>query len=1360
MADETQGQVDPNLDAFHDAINELDQSESTQPEPEVIEDASVQPEVSTEVPEDTGELTRMQKIFGKGKGVGGTQLLDYSGGGFLYSDKGPIDFYKPGGDFQKVTSAPALGLLDTMTDAVNLVSPKGVPNIPKVPEYEEKQYEALRDISGLVIPSLALRGMALNAASKYHASGAMSTKLPWLYKLGNKKSFAWFSERGVDMFTGGLVDFTAQQNAENRTLADSIVEWYPKTNMFIPNYLRTGPDSTANQIRLANVLEGGVFNVLAGVVEGTAYITKNGKSLKRTAKFTNLDGSDNIALNKLDKGKYDDVVFDPDNPIQDAVLRNQAYKQDALNELGEYYASKGELPNTPTVGLHAVFDANEDLVLPLKQSNPMARAQVNAAEIRSGLESPHGRITRIVSEAQRKHGLELENIMDRTMVSELTTKLKETKKFKYKTNTGHVYTEKVIKEASDHLAATLLHPRVDKDAILGVLEEFKRSVDDSVIRIVGKKGISKAVKQLKEQMVDLDVHKARAYLVHSDAGAISDIAEGARLIEEGPAIQRAAELMADRVEVLMIEKGLANFEANSMYENMKAWKLATKTGDKETINQAAEVILENSNSRLTELIPKAKKWSNGIKEISKNNPEFLKPFLLASELTDGDVDSLFKLHMWAQENLGVFHKILKDGNPNAPSIINKAALGNVFNAVLSAPPTPIAAGIGNLTGLLGKSQAQIWGAALSGDFVKAKQAMVAWYSLDETLNKATKHMKVVFRKASTNPKEISYAMRGDIALKETKELTGLRSYAEAASKKGEDGASALLRVFDDLEDMAADPLFRWGSNSMSGFDGFSKSVLATSEAKYRALWQATKEGTDLSEEAFKKAYNDIYDSFIDDNGMLSNIALDANAKEIALNADSPMVDRVNDLIRVYPIMKTFIWFPRTTANVLDTFSKWSPGGSFSADWYELWGWNGSKTLKSFKPHEKIEHLTRRGKPVDEFYEETFEMLRYEVKGKAAISGTMLSLAFLAAANDRCTGTGHVNKSIQNARNRRGWKKKSCKVPGTNQTVSYEWMGPLGDWMSLAIDIVDNADTLTTGQVEAWWQKLWIIGANTFTDKRVLTQLEPMFDVFQGNGAAANRHIANLVNNSLPLGSARNWLGKMMYPQLREIRSEFNEALRNRNAWLDAFDKKNSLANKVDPVDGKPIGGDKPWLHRLANSFAKVNDNPSPVNQWLIDIEYPTSPNMKLSLKGALLENHEIEAINTKMGQQGIYKKELQKIKAYAESLTYTDPNGNTYKGFREVLRAARRGNVSSEVLDIKKFAKVFNKIHTAYNNAKRVAERSLENGTKVEQDIYANIQAREFRLLKRNKNLEGANLEQLYKDEYDTSFEETLEMFK
>lgn len=55
-------------------------------------------------------------------------------------------------------------------------------------------------------------------------------------------------------------------------------------------------------------------------------------------------------------------------------------------------------------------------------------------------------------------------------------------------------------------------------------------------------------------MLDLDVHKARAYLVTSEAGQVADFAEGARLMEEGASIHRTVELMADRLEVLQVEK--------------------------------------------------------------------------------------------------------------------------------------------------------------------------------------------------------------------------------------------------------------------------------------------------------------------------------------------------------------------------------------------------------------------------------------------------------------------------------------------------------------------------------------------------------------------------------------------------------------------------------------------------------------------------------------------------------------------------------------------------------------------------------------------------------------------------------------
>ena len=202
------------------------------------------------------------------------------------------------------------------------------------------------------------------------------------------------------------------------------------------------------------------------------------------------------------------------------------------------------------------------------------------------------------------------------------------------------------------------------------------------------------------------------------------MAEGARLMEDSESVRRTVDLMADRLEVLMVEKGLANFEANFMLQNMRAWKDAVKTGDKNVIEQAAQVLVDNNKSALLDIIPEAKDWSNTIKLISRENPEFLKPLLMASELADGDVDSLWKLHRWAQENLGTWHKVIKDGNPKVPSIINKAVMSNVFNAMLSAPTTPIAAGVGNLTGLFGKSQAQIWGAAISGDFGAAKLSLI------------------------------------------------------------------------------------------------------------------------------------------------------------------------------------------------------------------------------------------------------------------------------------------------------------------------------------------------------------------------------------------------------------------------------------------------------------------------------------------------------------------------------------------------------------------------------------------------------------------------------------------------------------
>ena len=143
--------------------------------------------------------------------------------------------------------------------------------------------------------------------------------------------------------------------------------------------------------------------------------------------------------------------------------------------------------------------------------------------------------------------------------------------------------------------------------------------------------------------------------------------------------------------------------------------------------------------------------------------------------------------------------------------------------------------------------------------------------------------------------------------------------------------------------------------------------------------------------------------------------------------------------------------------------------------------------------------------------------------------------------------------------------------------------------------------------------------------------------------------------------------------------------------------------------------------------------------------------MRMSNGGVVLENHEITAINTKMGEQGFYKQEINKIMRTAANLTYTDPSGVTYKGFTNILQAQRRGMIPSEVLDSGKFAQIFSLLREAYSKAKRVAEDNLPL------DIKAPIREREYALKRNTYNQKAGYLDQVLED---SGLQETLNMAK
>ena len=300
------------------------------------------------------------------------------------------------------------------------------------------------------------------------------------------------------------------------------------------------------------------------------------------------------------------------------------------------------------------------------------------------------------------------------------------------------------------------------------------------------------------------------------------------------------------------------------------------------------------------------------------------------------------------------------------------------------------------------------------------------------------------------------------------------------------------------------------------------------------------------------------------------------------------------------------------------------------------------------------------------------------------------------------------------------------------------MGPIGDWLALTVDVVDNADSLTSAVQEDLYNKLMFVLGSAITNRSVLSQLEPLHDVLQGNGAAAMRFATSFGNNMVPLGSLRNEIGKILYPGLREIRNELTEQLRNRNAWLDTFDPQRSLPPLVDPVDGTPIGYQENWFIRMFNMGPiEITEQPSKERQFLIDIEFNSSPTMRLSQRGVLLETHEIKAINSKMGEMGLYKEDIQRIMKDAASLRYTAPDGTVYKGFVDIVRAARRGFITSEILDTTKFANIYNQLTLSYAKNKRLAEDNLD------EPMRSGIREREYEKLNSEDAQKGGELSEV-----------------
>ena len=1170
--------------------------------------------------------------------------------------------------------APAAGTVDFLVDAVNMVP--GV-EIQKAPEYQNKYAQTSRELASFLVPTLLLTKSGLGA-------GVAADKLV-KWKVGQSALMKMIGTAGVEAGSGVIVDYVNANSKEGDNVQGTLKKMFPKTFNWISNDWAT-LDSDSPEVKRAKSINEGV-----GLGMFTAFLEAGGqllRGIRGTTKETNFIPESDSAeafFAQLSRAKVDS----PEDAFSNAVKS----QEEALDEIGAYMLSKETDLNKPMLGVHDSFDMAESGARTVDNMGVIG-ASVDAVRTQKNVDSFYGRLGSVVSEAALKYGLEASELPKRLIVKSIVESIRKAGKYSAELASGRKVSFEEIDRAGTNLAEILADPRMDTGTLKAVLDEYK----DEYAKLTGKaKSLSdvgynatmKTIKRYLDDYVGMDQQKASAYLATSLGGQVSDIAEGARYMEGTEAVARAQEMILDRLEYLFVEKGLAAYNKGASLNFLNTWK-RFKDNPKE-VNKAAEETMQQTDEALGRIIGKAKNSANSLRAIAKERPEYLTPLMMAWEFSDGNIDTLSKLNNFVEQSLPAIGKAFFDGKPEIPNQLVQGAWSTIYNSILTGLGTISKAGFGNTVLMLAKPISVLGGAAITGDIKTIKRGWYQYSGVLESMQKGFQHMSQVYSRAARDPSSVSYIMREDIAIKNEGTMDVLHSYARAAEQRGENGPLVLYHMAEALNDLGNDPVLRFGANAMTALDGFARAVIANGQARAQAYDRFVSGGVAMNPKAVKEAQEDIYNQMFDKNGMITDKAVDYASREIALNLDNDGVRALSNFIAQYPAVKPFLMFPRTSANMIAMANKFAPISVFMDDVNKL-----ANPLAKYTTEEMAEILTSKGIPVDEFAYQNFQALKAEVRGRKAIGTLTVTGAVGLFLNDRLRGNGHFDKERQRVRGELEWKPRTYKG-WDGKWYSYDGLGPISDWLALTADVMDNFDSVTENDVETMLNKMGFILSANLTNKSMLAGLEPMNDVLSGNPAALNRWAASFASSFVPLSGARNELGRIIAPQLRELDMEFTQLIRNRNKWTDLMDPKGALPFKYDWIDGKQVGYAENFFTRVWNATMpmKVHDGVSDERQFLMDIEYDSRPLFNKNTKGVEYTAEERSELFSKMGQLGTLKKEIKRIM-----------NSDEAQDWKKTLLDERKRFGSA---DPTQWKNLYNQLDRAIRLAKREAEMDLDN---------------------------------------------------
>ena len=1141
-----------------------------------------------------------------------------------------------------------VGLWDFAAPIINLIP--GVTAKP-APKFENEMAQTVREISSVVIPTMVLGGVGTTrlgaaAANVKNARVAKVLTDPLAKKLGNA---------AFNAGAGAFVDYVVPMNQTDDNLTGSLKKMWPRSLGWIPDNIATLDSDAPETKRWKNVLEGTYLGLATDLLTGFSRLTAQVDGTHQTTKW--------IPENETGKAwlKQNQVI---DDLPEDIVERAAAKRSDDLDEVGSYNVDKATEPGKSIFGYHDVFATQESGIRSVDDFGVVG-ASVDVVRINNNLGTTYGRVGSVMSEGALKFANESGKNAD-LVIRGLAETLKDAGQYGYKISDSRYITHAEIMESGEKLANDFYEmdlAELKRTITPGSIYQPGRDADSGVAEMTSEAyaGVMGAIKKYMDDFINMDEAKARAYVATSLGGQVSDMAMGKRLTEGSGSMVRAQEQILDRVEFLMAQKAQTSYIRGRALNQLNLWNRMTRMGSKAYDGAYAkrmENLIKNEKNSTLRTIERIKQETaetvDNLRIINKENPEMLAPLMMAYELTDGNVKTITALNNYVKQSTSIWRKAFIDLQPDIPSVINRAFYANVYNSALSAFATTGKAVISGSHLMVEKPMRHFAGALMSGDIQTARRGLYQYSNTLDSVKRGLGYMKQIWKKSAIDPGVIN--PREDIVLKNTKQLEVLQAFADAKAANDEYGPQYLMETIKAMNDLADHPVMRFGTRSMQAMDGFVQSLIADFEAKGRAFDQITEGGTKaFDDKAAEAVYKKAHDEMFNENGIITDTAVQRAAGEISLNLDNQANDALSGMIARMPILKPFLLFTKTPLNELALTASYNPVGLFVKD------------LRQFQlpfdqmPVEKVEELlTARGIEIDPFtMKAKYNEIRADMMGRKAVGTLATGLAVGLFMDDRLHGSGHFDRQVQKTRDESGYKRNSVRG-FDDKWHSFEGLGPITNYMQLIANVMDNFDSLEPNSIGKLLKQSSFVLSASITDKTYMAGMEPFFDVLSGNGGAINRWSSSFLSAAaIPGSSQMAEIARLLDPGLKVINNDFQGMMLNRVPGL-----KGTLPVKYDWIDGTEVNVPDSFFARLRNTYTpwKESGKISPEKQFLIDIEYDATATLGTNGKGTRLTNDQQSHVLNILGKSGTWKKAIQKVMAETEGGA---------KGFRERLRQAQ-----------------------------------------------------------------------------------------